>query len=126
MTEIIQKENGVGDIARGLGLTDSRKTGLAFEYKFDLPNGSWNAKLIAKSWGKSSNLICYFEETITLDKYKISAFKNRTVGGYRPNDGEIDFGVAGIEGNVYKLVTGKNKKGNPFWLSANEIPSKNV
>ena len=115
---IIQYETGSGGIARGMGQTASRDTGLAFDYKFDLLEGEWVGRLIAKSWGKSSNLLCYFEDVQTLEKYKISAFKSRKSTGYRPADEVIDFGVAGIEGNVYKMVTGKNKKGNPAWKSA--------
>lgn len=122
--EIIQKITGNGGIARAMGVGASRDEGLAFDYKFELPEGPWRARLVAKSWGKSVNLMCYFEDVETLEKYKISAFRSRKASGYRANDEGIDFSQAGIEGCVYDLVTGKNKRGNPAWLSAKLVKNQ--
>lgn len=115
---VIQAVGSDGSVARAMSKTSSRDTGLAFDYKFDLPDGTWTGRLLAKSWGKSVNLICYFKDMVTLEKYKISAFKSRKATGYRPKDEQIDFSEADIEGRVYELTTGKNKMGNPAWISA--------
>jgi hypothetical protein len=87
------------------------------EYQLDCPEGIWNARLDAKAWGKSKNLILYFSDRATGLKYWFSVFHRE---GYRSRDGQ-DFRDDAEPGDVFELTTGKNKTGSPRLLSARKI-----
>jgi hypothetical protein len=91
------------------------------------PDGAWKGKLVFKSWGKKTNLHCFFKNLDTQEQHCISAFRSRNGSRtYAAKDGFVDFSESGIEGRIYKIQTGVNSKGNTSWLSAIEmtIPHK--
>lgn len=86
------------------------------------PEGTWIGKLKFKSWGKKTNLHCFFENYHTGELHSMSAFRSRNgTRTYSPRDGLVDFSEAGIEGCSYELVTKVNSKGNTAWLSAKNV-----
>lgn len=93
------------------------------EYQVELPEGEWEGRLLAKSQGRSNNIICFFEDINTGSRYRISAFKSKRDDSYSAKDYAVNFAENNIEGNVYLLKTGKNSVGNPAWLSARLIDS---
>jgi len=107
------------NMPRALSFGVVKDEGLFDEYASRPPVGEWKGKLIVKAWGKSVNVICFFEDIDSGEKYWLSAF--RTQGGYTPQDKKIDFSEAGIDGRVYLLETGLNSKGRPAWLRAEEL-----
>lgn len=83
------------------------------------PDGEWTGKLVGKSWGKSVNIICYFEDLATGSIHRCIGFRSRDSKKiYGARDFVVDFSEPGIEGRVYNLKTTINSKGNPAWLSA--------
>lgn len=88
------------------------------EYQIELPEGEWEGRLLAKSQGRSNNIICFFEDVNNGNLYRISAFKSNYNDSYSAKDYVINFAENDIEGNVYLLKTGKNNNGNPAWFSA--------
>lgn len=62
------------------------------------------ATLNGKSWGKATNLLCYFTEENTGSRFTISVFRSRENGKtYCADDQIVDFSEPNIEGNKYIL-----------------------
>jgi hypothetical protein len=105
---------------RAMTMKQARESGLLSESAYLPPMGEWTGKLLAKCWGNSHNLICFFEDVATGNKYKLSVFSNEgTV--YRPKDDGIDFSAPGLEGQIYLIETRLSAKNNPAWLAASLI-----
>ncbi len=86
------------------------------------PEGDWTGRLLAKCWGKSMNLICFFEDEVANKKYKLTAYRSRDdERRYCPKDAGIDFSEKGIEGQEYFIETELNSKGNLTWIHASII-----
>ncbi|MHB1247844.1 MAG: hypothetical protein ACYCZL_00280 [Polaromonas sp.] len=105
---------------RAMTMKQARESGLLSESAYLPPMGEWTGKLLAKCWGNSRNLICFFEDVATGNKYKLSVFSNEGTR-YRPKDDGIDFSEPGIEGQDYVIETALSSKGNPAWLTATLI-----
>ena len=66
---------------------------------------------------KSVNLQCFFTVPVTGERFRVSAFREDGKH-YTPKDENIDFSEEGLEGGLYRLTIGKNKKGRAAWLAA--------
>ena len=64
--------------------------------------------LNAKSWGRASNLLCYFEEITTGKLFTLSVFKNKK--GYGDKADMVDFSEVGNVGNNYLLNITKSPR----------------
>ena len=102
-------------MSRAMSLNDARDAG--FAKALPAPDGQWVGQLVAKAWGQSVNLVCFFKHMETGEIHRCVAFRN-SEKQYTPKDGVVDFSEEGIEGRVYLLKTGLNSKGNPAWHSA--------
>ncbi|MHB1280031.1 MAG: hypothetical protein ACYCYL_02180 [Acidithiobacillus sp.] len=105
---------------RAMTMKQAKESGLLSESDYIPPMGEWTGKLVAKCWGNSRNLICFFEDVATGKQYKLSAFSNEGTR-YCPKDDGIDFSESGIEGLNYLIETALSSKGNPAWLAATLI-----
>lgn len=85
------------------------------------PVGEWLGRLLAKCWGNSMELVCFFEDEVANKKYKLSVYRNSDGKRYCPKDAGIDFSEKGIEGQEYFIEIGLNSKGNPTWTHASLI-----
>jgi hypothetical protein len=125
MTKLIKAKTING--SDGRALTTAERYDYAEEldpYEFIPPTGEWIGRLNAKSWGKSMSVICYFEDVVTGDLYRLTAFRSRNDPAiYTPRDGNVDFSEAGIEGRIYNLTSGLNSKEKPCWDSATLVDS---
>jgi hypothetical protein len=88
------------------------------DWSFGCPEGEWRGRLDHKAWGDSSNLMLFFSEEITGEKYWFSVFHTYQ---YRPRDGGHDFKNDAESGDMFELKTKKTKSGNPNLLSARKI-----
>jgi len=90
------------------------------DYGFDCPEGKWTARLDDKASGrgkKVANLILYFSQIGTDNKYWFSVFWDN---GYCAEDEGLTF--RDVEpGAVLELTTTKTKTGKPRLLSAVKI-----
>lgn len=69
------------------------------------------ATLNGKSWGKATNLICYFIDEKTGAKFTISVFRSNTGNNiYCADDHKIDFSEPNIEGQIYNLNIQKSPR----------------
>jgi hypothetical protein len=84
-------------------------------YTFDCPVGVWRACLDAKAWGRQQNLIMYFSQSDTGNKYCICVFKPSY---YKPEDGRFAFRVQGQPGEFFELETAQTRTGRTKLLSA--------
>ncbi|WP_038128579.1 hypothetical protein [Vibrio fluvialis] len=68
-------------------------------------------KLNGKSWGKSTNLICYFTEIESGINFTLSLFRSKKDGkSYCAPDHKVDFSETGIVGNLYCLNIQKSSR----------------
>lgn len=79
--------------------------------------------LNGKSWGRSTNLLCYFTDSKTGSNFTISVFRSREDGEtYGVGAGSVDFSEPNIVGNTYKLEIQKSPRSKfPSLKSAVEI-----
>lgn len=105
---------------RAMTIKKARELGLLVEFDYMPPMGQWTGKLIAKCWGMSYNLICFFEDVHTGEKCQLSAYRHEGIL-YCPKDDGIDFSQKGIKGQTYLIGTRLSSKGKPVWLSASLI-----
>lgn len=97
-------------------------------YLFEpLPEGEWNGELDAKMWGRNGGLVCFFTaengQKYRLTAFRIHPYSRRCPQGadrwYTARDQQIDFASPACQpGQKFRLVTGKNSRGRPVWLSA--------
>ena len=93
------------------------------DWSFGCPDGSWRGRLDQKAWGDRGNLMLFFSDETTGEKYWFSVFwTNR----YHPKDGGHDFKNDAESGDVFELETEKTKSGSPKLLSARKISSASV
>jgi hypothetical protein len=85
---------------------------------FDCPEGTWTARLDQMAWGKSQNLILYFTDEATSERYWFSVFHRN---GYKPRDNGHDFKRDAQPGDLFELTTKKTKGGNPDLKSARKL-----
>jgi hypothetical protein len=97
---------------KGLGHFDA-----AYLYQYDCPDGTWTGRLDERAWGKSANLILYFSDIESRQKYWLSVFWDN---GYRTNNGQ-DFRHDAEPGDLFELTTGRTKTGKPKLISAVKI-----
>ena len=86
-------------------------------YDFGCPDGEWVGRLDNKQWGNSKNLVLYFTNEDTGERFWLSVFWNND---YRPRDSQISFRDEEA-GSRYKMNTRMNEKGNPIFLGATKI-----
>lgn len=89
------------------------------DYAFGCPEGKWTARLDNTSWGrgKVGNLILYFSEIGTDNKYWFSVFWGN---GYCADDEGLSF--PDVEpGTALELTTAKTKTGKPRLLAAAKV-----
>lgn len=90
------------------------------DYAYEPVVGEFEATLDFKVWGKSVNLQCFFTVPATGERFRVSAFREDGKH-YTPKDGRTDFSEEGLEGGLYRLTIGQNKKGKAAWLGAELI-----
>ncbi|THJ43588.1 hypothetical protein [Aeromonas veronii] len=83
------------------------------------------ATLVAKTWGKSVNLNCFFHQEATGNKFMISVFREHAGQRYTDRAGDVDFSVAGNEGSIYELTIRKSSRSKfPALISAKLVEAK--
>lgn len=87
------------------------------EYSPDVPEGTYTVQLDYHAWGKSTNLFCYFTDTGTGAKYRLSVFSR---SNYQPYNGDIAFDQEEV-GGVFEITTALSKNGLPKFLSAQKV-----
>jgi len=85
------------------------------DYAFGCPEGTWHARLDGRRWGKSANLMLYFTDTSTNEKYWFSVFSH---AGYKARQGGPSFKTDVQEGDVLVLTTRQTAGGGPYLVAA--------
>ena len=83
-------------------------------YAFDAPEGVWRGRLDHHAWGKSANLLCYFTDVDSGNRYRLSVFSR---GGYKPY-GEGPAFDEEETGSIYEITTAMSRNGFPKFMSA--------
>jgi hypothetical protein len=92
------------------------------QYAFGCPvEGVWRARLDAKAWGKSKNILLYFSAVETDTKHALSVF---WPNGYRPAKGGFSFRDEGEAGDMFELETAKTKTGTAKLVFARKIDER--
>ncbi|HDR1497416.1 TPA: hypothetical protein QB439_001906 [Pasteurella multocida] len=119
--EIIEDEEcvDVGDV-RAIDYQEAVDWGLEPEsYNRNIPLGSHTVKLIFKTWGKKCALNCFFKDTQTEKKYRITLFTSaKNPYRYMAMDNLIDFSKSDNLENIYQIEVKYSQKGYPIMLSA--------
>jgi hypothetical protein len=89
----------------------------ACQYEYGCPDGTWTGRLDERAWGKSANLILYFSDIESGQKYWLSVFWG---DGYKSNNGQ-NFRNDAQSDDLFELTTGKTKTGKPKLVSAVKI-----
>jgi hypothetical protein len=89
-------------------------------YKFGCPEGTWHGRLDHRCWGKSANLLLYFTNMDTQEKYWFSVYFNTD---YTPRKGGPSFKTSVQEGDVFTLTTSVTAGGNPCLIAASPVTS---
>lgn len=87
------------------------------EYIMDAPDGAWTGRLDYHAWGDNQNLFCYFTDTATGKKYRLSVFSSTK---YAPKQEGPPF-VEEPLGGFFEITTGKSKSGLPTFLTAKKL-----
>lgn len=77
-------------------------------YSFGAPNGTWQGRLDNKGWGKSTNLILYFADVASGEKWWFSVWH---ADNYQPRNGGINFKNDAEIGQLFELTTRLTKSG---------------
>ncbi|MBL8714229.1 MAG: hypothetical protein JNM12_15165 [Alphaproteobacteria bacterium] len=88
------------------------------EYVMGAPDHVWTGRLDYQAWGATSNLFCYFTDTQTGKKWRLSVFSTRQ---YKPSKGGPAFDEEPL-GGLYEITPGKSRNGLPTFLSAKKLP----
>lgn len=90
-----------------------------YEYENQFEEGEYIGILDMKEWGKTPIIHCFFT---TEEGKKISLIAPMKGEKYIPGTSNIDFSNSNIIcGLKFKLIVGKNSKGNTKWLNAESI-----
>lgn len=108
----------VGERQNISGIQNYRGSGLLDSYSYDVPEGAWEGRLDLHAWGKSTNLLCFFTDIKSGEKYRLSVFSR---GGYCPNEGGPELDKEQV-GSVFKIKTSYSKNGKPKFMSAEKLP----
>jgi hypothetical protein len=90
----------------------------ASAYEFDVPFGTWRARLDHKARGKSSNIILYVTEIEVGAKYWLSVFWG---DGFAARDRKINFEYSGEVGEVFEFTIKPTKTGNRALMAARKV-----
>lgn len=77
------------------------------EYSMEVPLASWTGRLDYVAWGKAHNLLCYFNEEATGNRYRLSTFWNN---GFKPYRDGPAFNEEAT-GTRYAIQTSRSKNG---------------
>ena len=88
------------------------------EYIMGAPDHVWTGRLDYQAWGTASNLFCYFTDTETGKKWRLSVFSNKE---YRPSKGGPALDEEPL-GGLNEITPGKSKNDLPTFVSAKKIP----
>jgi hypothetical protein len=86
-------------------------------YQTNAPDGHWIGRLDDRAWGKSANLFCYFTDTATAERYRLSVFFDK---GYRPADGGPAMDQE-LLGRMFRITTRQGKKGLSRFVTAEPV-----
>jgi hypothetical protein len=98
---------------------DKRKEDGLENYTYNAPEGHWTGRFDDRAWGKSRNLLVYFTDVDTNQKYRLSVFANNN---YKPYQGGPSFRREAL-GNQYRVITERSKNGLPKFLEAVPVQS---
>jgi hypothetical protein len=87
-------------------------------WTFGCPEGTWTGRLDQKAWGNATNLMVYFTDTATGEKYWFSVWHRNS---YTARDGGLSFKTDAELGDLFELTTSTTKQGNPNLKSARKI-----
>lgn len=87
------------------------------EYVMDAPEGTWTGRLDYHAWGDHQNLFCYFTDTATGRKYRLSVFQRSK---YSPKQEGPPFDEEPI-GGVFGIKCEKSKNGLPTFMKARKL-----
>jgi hypothetical protein len=93
----------------------------ADQYEFGCPSDEWKGRLEHKAWGKRGNLILYFTDEDTGQKWWLSVF---WTNAYSSKDGRTQFTQAAEIGDLFLLKTPKSRSDRPYIQSATKISSE--
>ena len=86
-------------------------------YSAEVPAGVWQGRLDYQAWGKSTNLFCYFTDTTSGERYRLSVFSR---GSYKPYNGGPAFDQEEI-GGVFEVTTALSKNGLAKFMAAEKV-----
>ena len=87
------------------------------EYASEVAEGTYQVRLDYHAWGKSTNLFCYFTDTDSGDRFRLSVFSRSS---YKPyNDGPT-FDEKEI-GGLFEINTAISKNGLPKFMAARKL-----
>lgn len=99
------------------GFHDHPNSDKLLEYDMEPPAGVWTGRLDDRAWGTSANLFCFFTNTSTEKKYRLSVYSQK---GYRPSNKGPAFDEEPI-GGIFEITTKKSPSGLPTFLNAKKI-----
>ena len=88
------------------------------DWVFGCPEGTWTGRLDQKAWGRARNLMLYFSDEATGQKFWFSVFSHNR---YRPRDNSHDFQNDAEPGDLFTLTTRKTKTGSPDLATARKL-----
>ena len=87
------------------------------EYVMDAQEGAWTGRLDYHAWGDAQNLFCYFTDTGSGQKYRLSVFNRNK---YAPRKEGPPFDQEPV-GGVFEITTEKSKNGLPTFMTARKL-----
>ena len=79
------------------------------EYSPLVPSGTKSVQLDFHAWGKSTNLFCFFTDTASGEKYRLSVFARQS---YQPYKGSVSFDQEPI-GGLFNITVKENDEDKP-------------
>ena len=99
------------------GFKDHPEFEVLKDYASDIDEGTYNVRLDYHAWGKSTNLFCYFTDTNSGQKLRLSVFSR---SDYKPYNSDVAFDQEEV-GGVFEITTSISKNGFPKFMTAQKL-----
>jgi len=86
-------------------------------YGTNAPDGVWTGRLDDRAWGRSANLFCFFTDTGSGERFRLSVFFDKQ---YRPAQGGPAMDQQAL-GSVFKVTTRQGKSGLSRFMTAEPV-----
>lgn len=86
-------------------------------YGTNAPDGVWTGRLDDRAWGKSANLFCFFTDTGTGERYRLSVFFDKQ---FRPAQGGPAMDQLAV-GAVLRVTTRQGARGLSQFMTAEPL-----